>query len=159
MKHTTPFPASTLSSRPFRTRWHPRLDRVGAWLAMGCAVHCVTLPLLLAFVPASMLALQSWSHPAHGVMTALLTMSRWEWAFAVLASTVALSSTVLGWRRHCCGSPMALAVMGGALLLSASLYVPLKESIVWHGVATLAGGALLATAHLRNRRLSRQALR
>jgi hypothetical protein len=123
---------------------------------MGCAAHCVTLPLLLALVPASMMALRSWTHPAHGVMTALLTMSRWEWAFALVASGVALFSTVMGWRRHARLSPLWIAVPGAALLLSASLYLPLKESVVWHAVVTVGGGGLLAAAHLRNRWLARR---
>ncbi|MEW2930480.1 MerC domain-containing protein, partial [Stenotrophomonas maltophilia] len=38
---------------------------------------------------------------------------------------------------------------------SASLYLPLKESLLWHGVATACGGVLLAAAHIGNRRALR----
>ncbi|KAF1016985.1 MAG: hypothetical protein GAK31_00244 [Stenotrophomonas maltophilia] len=119
---------------------------------MACALHCMALPLLLAFVPAAMMALRSFQHPAHGAMTALLVMSRWEWLFAVIASTFALSSTVAGWRRHHRPAALRLALLGALPLLAASLYLPLKESLVWHGVATACGGLLLASAHLLNRR-------
>ena len=99
---------------------------------MACAAHCIALPLLLAFVPAAMMALRSFQHPGHGAMTLLLMMSRWEWLFALLASCA-----------------------GAILLLSASLYLPLKESLLWHGVATASGGVLLACAHIGNRRALR----
>jgi hypothetical protein len=42
----------------------PRFDLAGAWLSLACAAHCIALPLLLAFVPAAMMALRSFQHPA-----------------------------------------------------------------------------------------------
>lgn len=133
-------------------RWHPRLDLAGAWLSLACALHCLALPLLLAFVPAAMMALRSFQHPAHGLMTALLVMSRWEWLFALLASSLAITSTTAGWRRHGHRAALLLALAGAVPLLAASLYLPLKEALLWHGIATAAGGVLLASAHLLNRR-------
>ncbi|WP_313207043.1 MerC domain-containing protein [Stenotrophomonas sp.] len=152
MDHIPTPPASALPQPPASARWHPRLDLAGAWLSLACAAHCITLPLLLAFVPAAMMALRSFQHPAHGAMTALLVMSRWEWVFAVVASTVAMASTASGGRRHCQWWPLRLAACGAVALLASSLYMPLKESLVWHGVATACGGVLLATAHILNRR-------
>ncbi|HGK7302732.1 MULTISPECIES: MerC domain-containing protein [Stenotrophomonas] len=152
MDHIPTPPARALPQPPASARWHPRLDLAGAWLSLACAAHCITLPLLLAFVPAAMMALRSFQHPAHGAMTALLVMSRWEWVFAVVASTVAMASTVSGWRRHQQWRPLRLAACGAVALLASSLYMPLKESLVWHGVATACGGVLLATAHILNRR-------
>lgn len=121
---------------------------------MACAAHCITLPLLLAFVPAALMALRSFQHPAHGLMTVLLVMSRWEWVFALLASALAVASTTLGRRRHRRRLPQLLALTGALALLPASLYLPLKESLLWHGVATACGGLLLGAAHGANRRAS-----
>lgn len=103
-----------------------------------------------------MMALRSFQHPGHGVMTLLLMMSRWEWLFALMASTLALASTTAGLYRHGRWLPMRLAVVGAILLVSASLYLPLKESLLWHGVATACGGVLLACAHIGNRRALHQ---
>ncbi|WMJ69331.1 MerC family mercury resistance protein [Stenotrophomonas sp. 24(2023)] len=139
-------------SRSPHWRWHPRLDLAGAWISLACALHCLALPLLLAFVPAAMMAMRSFQHPAHGLMTALLVMSRWEWLFALMASSLALSSTATGWRRHGHRAALLLALAGALPLLAASLYLPLKESLLWHGIATACGGVLLAAAHLLNRR-------
>ncbi|MBK0055837.1 MerC domain-containing protein [Stenotrophomonas sp. S39] len=152
MDHIPTPPARALPQPPVSARWHPRLDLAGAWISLACAAHCVTLPLLLAFVPAAMMALRSFQHPAHGAMTALLVMSRWEWVFALVASSVAAASTASGWRRHGQAGPLRLAACGAFALLSSSLYLPLKESLVWHGVASACGGVLLAAAHIRNRR-------
>ncbi len=155
MDHIPTPPARALPQPPNSARsarWQPRLDLAGAWLSLACAAHCVTLPLLLAFVPAAMMALRSFQHPAHGAMTALLVMSRWEWVFALVASSVAVASTGSGWRRHGQTGPLRLSACGAFALLSSSLYLPLKESLVWHGVATACGGVLLAAAHIRNRR-------
>jgi len=102
------------------------------------------------------MALRSFQHPGHGAMTLLLMMSRWEWLFALLASSLALASTSAGVHRHGCWRPVQLACTGAILLLSASLYLPLKESPLWHGIATASGGALLAFAHIGNRRALRK---
>lgn len=145
-------PARALAQPPRSARWHPRFDLAGAWLSLACAAHCIALPLLLAFVPAAMMALRSFQHPGHGAMTLLLMMSRWEWLFALLASSLALVSTSAGAHRHRYWRPLRLACVGAILLLSSSLYLPLKESLLWHGVATAVGGVLLACAHIANRR-------
>lgn len=145
-------PARALAQPPRSARWHPRFDLAGAWLSLACAAHCIALPLLLAFVPAAMMALRSFQHPGHGAMTLLLAMSRWEWLFALLASSLALASTSAGLHRHGRGRPLRLACVGAILLLSASLYLPLKESLLWHGVTTACGGMMLAAAHIGNRR-------
>lgn len=157
MDHIPTSPARARAQPPASARWHPRFDLAGAWLSLACAAHCVALPLLLAFTPAAMMALRSFQHPGHGAMTALLVMSRWEWLFALLASTIAVLSTAAGRRRHQRALPLCVALAGAILLLSASLYLPLKESLPWHGVATACGGLMLAIAHLRNRRALRSA--
>ncbi|EMR4107136.1 TPA: MerC domain-containing protein [Stenotrophomonas maltophilia] len=152
MDHIPMTPARALAQPPRSARWHPRFDLAGAWLSLACAAHCIALPLLLAFVPAAMMALRSFQHPGHGAMTLLLMMSRWEWLFALLASSLALVSTSAGAHRHRYWRPLRLACVGAILLLSSSLYLPLKESLLWHGVATAVGGVLLACAHIANRR-------
>lgn len=156
MDHIPTTPARALAQPPTSARWHPHIDLAGAWLSLACAAHCIALPLLLAFVPAAMMALRSFQHPGHEAMTLLLVMSRWEWLFALLASALAMASTAAGLHRHGRWRSVRLASVGAGLLLSASLYLPLKESLLWHGVATACGGVLLAAAHISNRRALRQ---
>lgn len=159
MEQNSPATARTVPRARSPRSWHSRLDLLGAGVSLACTLHCIALPLLLAFVPAAMMALRSFQHPAHGLMTVLLTLSRWEWAFALLASALAVLSTMTGWIQHRHRVPAALAAVGAVLLISAALYLPLKESIVGHSAATLIGGSLLAAAHLRNRHALRNARR
>lgn len=135
------------------TRLHRALDLLGALLSIGCAAHCMALPLILAFLPSAMLALRSFQHPAHGFMTLLLTLSRWEWVFAVTASTFAMLSVSLAARRHHDRSVLTLAALGALLLVASSSVPALREALFWHGMLAALGGSLLAAAHLRNRGL------
>jgi len=139
-------------SRP-ASRLHRALDLLGALLSISCAAHCMALPLILAFLPSAMLALRSFQHPAHGVMTLLLTLSRWEWVFAVTASAFAMLSVSLAARRHHDRSVLALVALGALLLVASSSVPALREALLWHGMLAALGGSLLAAAHLRNRRL------
>lgn len=157
MEQNSPTTARTVPRPRSPRSWHSRLDLLGAGISLACTLHCITLPLLLAFVPAAMMALRSFQHPAHGLMTVLLTLSRWEWAFALVASTLALSSTAAGWLRHRHRLPPGFAAVGAVLLIASALYLPLKESLVGHSVATVVGGSLLAAAHLGNSRALRNA--
>jgi len=130
---------------------HRAFDLAGAALSLGCALHCITLPLLLAFLPSAMLALRSFQHPAHGAMTLLLTLSRWEWLFALAASLFALASASAGARRHQDRVVLVYASAGALLLVASSSLPLLREALLWHGVLAALGGTLLASAHLRNR--------
>lgn len=102
-------PARALAQPPTSARWHPRFDLAGAWLSLACAAHCIALPLLLAFVPAAMMALRSFQHPGHGAMTLLLMMSRWEWLFALLASSIVRTR----FERHCANQQARAATLPG----------------------------------------------
>lgn len=128
---------------------HRHLDMAAAGLSLGCAVHCMALPLALAFLPGALIALRSFQHPLHGTMTLLLQLSRWEWAIALLAATACLASVGWGWRHHRRALPVALALVGSATLMLASLQF--RDVVVLHGLCSAIGGAFMAAAHLRNR--------
>ena len=110
-----------------------RLDRVGVLLSGLCAVHCV-----LSIVLVSVLGLggQALLAPAiHEVGLAL----------AILVGAVTLG---IGVRRHGQAGPLVLGSIGVALMATA-LLVPhgVREALL-----TIAGVALVATAHIRNLR-------
>ncbi len=139
-------------------RLHRSVDLAAAWLSLGCALHCMLLPLLLALLPSALLALRSFHHPWHGPMTLLLRLSRWEWLIAIAAASLCLSSTAAGWRRHGQPLPLLLAVAGGGALLLAAMQPQLRDSALWHGLLAATGGALMASAHLCNRALLKRFL-
>lgn len=110
-----------------------RLDRTGIWLSGLCALHCV-----LGIVLVSMLGLGG---------GALLAPAIHEIGLA-LAILVGIATLGLGVLRHGQLGPLALGACGIALMAAALA--------VGHGVPeavlTIAGVALVATAHIRNLR-------
>jgi MerC mercury resistance protein len=114
---------------------HPGAERVGRFLALGCAVHCAFTPLLLAVLPTAAAA----SGLAAGLEPLLVGAS-----LALAAGTLSL-----GYRRHRRARPLLL-LAAGALLAVAGL--------LWHEAAlgpglTASGLLLLLPANLLDRRL------
>lgn len=142
--HTSPSKGHTL---------HKKIDLAAAWLSLTCALHCMLLPLILALLPGAILGLRSFQHPWHGALTWLLRLSRWEWAIALAAASLCLASVGLAWHRHRQPFPLILAIAGSGSLLVASIEPQIREVLVLHGLLSACGGALMATAHLLNRRV------
>jgi hypothetical protein len=117
------------------------LDRIGATGSMLCAIHCAALPLVLVLMPA---------------LGAGLAGAGFEIGFIVFASTVALSSLILGYRRHRVLRALLFLAPGLVSLWSAVLIPPLHHNVIAHAVAMALGGTLIATSHLINLRLSHQ---
>lgn len=115
-------------------------DRLGAFGAFLCALHCALIPVALGLVPALGLGLVAW----HGL----------ERMFTLFATVLALTSLWLGYRGHRAYHAWLLVAPGLALVWGALLYPPLHLSIVPHALAMAAGGLLIAIAHLVNLRLS-----
>jgi hypothetical protein len=118
----------------------PWADRLGAFGAFICALHCALIPVALAVVPTFGLGLVG----LHG----------WEWLYVSLASVLAVTSLYLGYRGHRAYHAWALVAPGLLLTWSGMLYPPLHEMTVPHAWIMAAGGVLIAIAHLVNLRLS-----
>jgi hypothetical protein len=129
---------SAPANPPFWSRLvgHCSLDRVGMWVSGACAVHCATLPLLIAF------AGFGW-----------LGDERLEWTiigFSFVIASLRLSHSYLREHRH--WEPLALFAIGAAAILFAK-----SEVSSWGGAEILGmtlGGTLIAYAHWRNHRRS-----
>lgn len=115
-------------------------DRLGAWGAFLCALHCALVPVALALLPAVGLGLVAW----HGL----------EWAFTSLATVLAVASLWMGYRGHRAYHAWLLVAPGLALVWTALLYSPLHTSGLPHAAAMAVGGVLIGIAHIVNLRLS-----
>lgn len=106
-----------------------KLDITGVGLSIGCAVHCLALPVAAAFAPSlSAFAEAEWVH----------------WAVLALATPVALLALYV---NEAPNLARALAFTGlGAMLLGA-LEIPSHEAEAW---VSAFGGTLLATGHIVN---------
>ena len=83
--------------RTSETHIHARLDRVGIWFSMICAVHCMIMPIVLVLNP--VLYLIRWSRTADVIVLGL-------------AAGIGLTSCCLGFRHHRNPSPLLLVLAG-----------------------------------------------
>jgi len=114
-------------------------DRVGFAASFLCAIHCATIPLLLALVPALGLRVAGWTDI--------------DQAFVIFASLLGLTTMSLGYRRHRAFRAWALLLPGLALIWAGS-FTALHDHGWAHAVVMTLGGLALAAAHGVNLRLS-----
>lgn len=114
-------------------------DRFGATASFLCAVHCALLPMLIAALPALGLA--------------FLANHRFERGFIAFASMLALTTIVIGFRRHRRFRAFWFLVPG-ILLLAAGIVVDFEQAPTLHAVLVSCGGTLVAISHLTNLRLA-----
>ncbi|MGE3818029.1 MAG: MerC domain-containing protein [Isosphaeraceae bacterium] len=116
------------------------LDAFGVGAALLCAVHCASMPIVIALLPLLGLgfsAVESAEYPLVG-----------------LSATLGVTSLCLGYRRH--RSRRALAVLAGGLTLLVLGRVAEACGAETVGVVpAVLGGCFVAVAHLTNRRLCR----
>jgi hypothetical protein len=114
-------------------------DRFGATASFLCAVHCALLPLVIAALPA--------------IGLGVLANHAYERAFIAFASVLALTTFIVGFRRH--RRFRAFWFLGpGILLLASGIVVDFEESAMLHAVLVAMGGTLVAVSHLTNLRLA-----
>lgn len=131
-----------------------RLDRLGAALSLGCALHCLAWPIAFSVLPGLSSALRSFQHPWHDWAILALRLGAMEPWFITVAVLLALASTARGWQRHGRASPFGIAIMGAAVLPGGMLS---GNHAVLHILLAAGGGLLLAAAHWSNLRYLKQA--
>lgn len=115
------------------------LDRLGATASFLCAIHCATLPLVVAILPALGLGFLA----SHG----------FERAFVACAAAIALGSLAAGFRQHRRWRAFAV-LLPGLSLMCAGLVADAAARPVLHAVLVVTGGLLVAGAHVANLRLA-----
>lgn len=134
-------PKLTRQPNPARDRL-ATADRIGVGAATLCAVHCALLPVLIGLAPALGLSFGGWVDFDQG--------------FVVFASLLAATTLALGYRRHRAFHAWALLVPALALVWLGS-FTRLHDHTWAHLAVMVAGGLLLAGAHLANLRLTHAA--
>jgi hypothetical protein len=114
-------------------------DRLGATASFLCAVHCALLPAVIALLPA--------------LGVGFLADHGFEQGFIVFASVLAVTTAVIGFRRHRRFRAFWFLVPGVALLIVGVL-VDLEHATTTHAILVSIGGTLVALAHLANLRLA-----
>ncbi|MFN7176638.1 MAG: MerC domain-containing protein [Thermaurantiacus sp.] len=118
----------------------PALDAAGAALSSLCLIHCLAVPLFALAMPAVVGA--SGHDHAHDHLLHLLLIG--------LAAPVSVFAFWRGLRRHGRVGPLTLGVAGFALMLAGAFaHGPMVQ------LMTVAGGLVVAGAHLANWRARR----
>ncbi len=123
-----------------------RLDLLGAFTAMLCAIHCALLPLAVSLLPLAGLS--------------VLTGEGVEWMLLLSSAILAGTSLRSGYLRHRSRRPMAL-LSGALALMILGHYGHASHTAAWPipaEVLLAASGLLLAAAHVVNAWLDRRVL-
>ncbi|MBL8785299.1 MAG: MerC domain-containing protein [Deltaproteobacteria bacterium] len=118
------------------------VDRLGAFLGLACAIHCIAMPLLLGVLPALGLS--------------FLADHVFDLVIVILASIFAFFAARSGLRAH--GDRRIVKGFAAAVLLLALGHLVGEESLVGR-IPSVLGGLTLATVHFLNLRASRRACR
>jgi hypothetical protein len=132
MAHVLPEPDSSVERRG---RWY---DRLGAFVATLCAIHCAGLPFVLALLPALGLEFLA-THEFEGIFLV------WTLVFAMLSVGHSL-------RQHGRFHAWGLLLAGLALLGVERAMPVIHDTPLLHALVMTAAGTLVAWAHLRNLR-------
>ncbi|AKM06552.1 MerC domain-containing protein [Pelagerythrobacter marensis] len=125
---------------PAISRRQRLLDGLAIGASAVCLVHCLLLPALLVLLP----TLGAWlAFPE--------SFHVWALAFAFPASVFALAG---GYRRHRRTRPVAIALVGLALLALGAFIAP--DELI-ETVLTVPGAIALAIGHALNWRMARHA--
>ena len=118
-------------------------DKAAISVSGLCLVHCLALPLLVAFYPVAFVL--------------ALSEEFFHWAMVMMAIPISTASLFIGCQKHEKRQVLLVGVVALALLL-APFAVPhevINEQM--EVVVTVLGALLLATAHIMNFRLCRAA--
>lgn len=118
-----------------------KLDKTAVALSGLCLVHCLALPFLIALFP-----VLGFTVVSHETFHQLILV-------VVIPTT--LIALGMGYRRHHSRLVAALGFAGVAALVIAAFAVHELGAEALERWVTVVGGLLLATAHLRNFRLTR----
>lgn len=125
------------------------LDRFASFWAIGCAIHCLALPLVLFAVPSLYLALYSFASPHRELAMALLRLISLEPWFIATGACISTFAMGRAWLRHRRPGPPALAAIGIATLFAAWYFAAWADGWMHTGGVVL-GGSLLVAAHTWN---------
>ena len=114
---------------------HEFVDTTGACLSVACAVHCLSMPLLIAVLPL--------------IGLGFLANERAELFLILGAIGLAVGSLAWGVRLHRRWRALLILIVALAFIATSRTAVEGAFEVVFYSI----GGVLLASAHLVNRHL------
>lgn len=114
---------------------HEFVDTTGACLSVACAIHCLSMPLLIAVLPL--------------IGLGFLANERAEMYLILGAIVLAVGSLAWGVRHHRSWRAFLILIVSLAFIVTSRTAVEGTFEMVFYSI----GGVLLASAHLVNRHL------
>ena len=121
-----------------------KLDKIGMFSSLICAIHCTILPIVLILFPV--------------FSVSLLTHHTFEWVMLILTLILGLSSLCFGYKKHRSLKALSLLSVGIFLLLIGKLshehYLHNNkfEFDIYNAILGL-GGILISASHWLNNKL------
>lgn len=131
----------TVVSRAAPRNFTGKLDKTAVWLSGLCLVHCLLLPLLIAIFP-----IFGFTLVEHGTFHQLILV------VVIPTTVIALGA---GYRGHRQASVLWFGTAGVLALVAAAFAVHAFSTETVERTVTVAGGLLLALAHIQNFRFTR----
>lgn len=116
-----------------------KLDLLGSFISLACAVHCLVFPLLISL--GSLVFLSSYTHELTESFILLISVSLCLW------------SLISSYQHHKRMIPLTFLALGIVSIILAKLFHSFSSEIVLNTI----GALFIASAHLLNRRLVRLA--
>ena len=114
---------------------HEIADTTGACLSVACAIHCLSMPLLIAVLPL--------------IGLGFFATERAELVLITGAIGLAIASLAWGVRLHRSWRALLILIVALAFIATSRTAVEGAFEVVFYSI----GGVLLASAHLVNRHL------
>ena len=91
------------------------IEKIGVWLSIACAVHCLTLPIFLFFAPY--------------LASSFAFSSNLEWILVISSFVLAAFILVLDYRKH--RQPLPLYFLGVGIIIKVLDMVLSNQSYAW----------------------------
>lgn len=112
------------------------LDSMGLLLSSACMIHCLALPILITLFPI--------------IEGALLEEQQFHALFLILVLPTSATALTLGCRRHRDWITGGVGAVGMTILVLAAFWGHDWLGLTGERLATMLGGAILASGHILN---------
>lgn len=115
-----------------------KLDKIGFYSSMTCAIHCMIMPLIITFLPY--------------IGLSFFASELFEWIILFTSAALGISSICLGYNTHK-NSKAAIMLSLGLVLMFLGRYAHENNCGSESVLILLIGGAAISTSHYINNKL------
>ncbi len=118
-----------------------KLDKIGIYASIICAIHCALLPLIIVFLPT--------------FFVSLFINDFVEWTFLLITFLIGIVSLCFGYNKHKSYKVFPIISIGFIILLMSKILIHnYKHNTPFYlNVIMLVGGFIIALSHHINNRL------